>query len=170
MSTSDVSPPQLPSPSQQRLAMAPALKLYAPSANKNAAKALIAAEYNGVKLDQPPFEMGVTNKTPAFLKLNPLVKARNCMQERVGILRACGSTEWRQCPFGGRPTAATLLDTRALVVTAINRPWPCNSDSATHRCLRWRRRKEASSRAMPSPATSRALRPVACSAAPLWRR
>ena len=76
MSTSDVSPPQLPSPSQQRLAMAPALKLYAPSANKNAAKALIAAEYNGVKLDQPPFEMGVTNKTPAFLKLNPFGKAR----------------------------------------------------------------------------------------------
>ena len=46
------------------------------SGSKNAAKALIAAEYNGVKITCPPFEMGVTNKTPAFLKLNPLGKAR----------------------------------------------------------------------------------------------
>jgi elongation factor 1-gamma len=46
------------------------------SGSKNAAKALIAAEYTGVKITCPPFEMGVTNKTPAFLKLNPLGKAR----------------------------------------------------------------------------------------------
>ena len=55
--------------------MAP-LKMHATAGNKNAAKALIAAEYNGVKIDKAPFEMGVTNKTPAFLKLNPLGKAR----------------------------------------------------------------------------------------------
>jgi len=54
----------------------PQLKLYTYPASKNAAKALIAAEYNGVKITQPPFEMGVTNKTPAFLKLNPLGKVR----------------------------------------------------------------------------------------------
>ena len=51
-------------------------KLHTYSGSKNAAKALIAAEYNGVKITCPPFEMGVTNKTPAFLKLNPLGKAR----------------------------------------------------------------------------------------------
>jgi hypothetical protein len=56
--------------------MAPTLKLHTYPASKNAAKALIAAEYNGVKIDLPPFEFGVTNKTPAFLKLNPLGKAR----------------------------------------------------------------------------------------------
>ena len=51
-------------------------KLHTYSGSKNAAKALIAAEYTGVKITCPPFEMGVTNKTPAFLKLNPLGKAR----------------------------------------------------------------------------------------------
>ena len=51
-------------------------KLYTYPNNKNAAKALIAAEYNGVKLESPPFEMGVTNKTDKFLKLNPFGKAR----------------------------------------------------------------------------------------------
>ena len=52
------------------------LKMHTYAGSKNAAKALIAAEYNGVKIACPPFEMGVTNKTPAFLKLNPLGKVR----------------------------------------------------------------------------------------------
>lgn len=43
--------------------------------NKNADKALIAAEYVGVKIDVPSdFAMGVTNKTPEFLKMNPMGK------------------------------------------------------------------------------------------------
>ncbi|KAJ6846579.1 elongation factor 1-gamma 2-like [Iris pallida] len=53
--------------------MAPVL--YAGSGNKNAMKALIAAEYSGVQIDLVKnFEMGVTNKTPEFLKMNPLGK------------------------------------------------------------------------------------------------
>ncbi|KAH9329995.1 hypothetical protein KI387_002103, partial [Taxus chinensis] len=51
------------------------LILHAREGNKNAAKALIAAEYVGVKINRPPkFEMGVTNKTPEFLKMNPIGK------------------------------------------------------------------------------------------------
>lgn len=51
-------------------------KLWAPQGNKNGYKALIAAKYVGVKLEQPSIEMGKTNKTPEFLKLNPFGKAR----------------------------------------------------------------------------------------------
>jgi elongation factor 1-gamma len=44
---------------------------------KNVFKALIAAEYVGVKIElTPSFEMGVTNKTPEFLKFNPLGKVQ----------------------------------------------------------------------------------------------
>lgn len=43
--------------------------------NKGAYKALIAAEYAGVKIEEASnFQMGVTNKTPEFLKMNPIGK------------------------------------------------------------------------------------------------
>jgi len=43
--------------------------------NKNVFKALIAAEYSDVKVDLvKDFQMGVSNKTPEFLKKNPLGK------------------------------------------------------------------------------------------------
>lgn len=43
--------------------------------NKNANKALIAAEYSGVEVKLAEnFQMGVSNKTPEFLKMNPLGK------------------------------------------------------------------------------------------------
>ncbi|VAI89692.1 unnamed protein product [Triticum turgidum subsp. durum] len=52
-----------------------ALVLHSGSGNKNAFKALIAAEYCGVKVELPKnFEMGVSNKTPEFIKMNPLGK------------------------------------------------------------------------------------------------
>ncbi|KAL8482451.1 hypothetical protein ACS0TY_028574 [Phlomoides rotata] len=45
------------------------------SANKNAYKALIVAEYTGAKVElAKDFQMGVTNKTPEFLKMNPIGK------------------------------------------------------------------------------------------------
>lgn len=47
------------------------LKLYTYPGNKNAFKALIAAEYVGASIDVPAFNMGVDNKKPEFLKLNP---------------------------------------------------------------------------------------------------
>ncbi|XP_057975149.1 elongation factor 1-gamma-like [Malania oleifera] len=52
-----------------------ALILHAGNTNKNAFKALIAAEYSGVKVELVKnFEMGVSNKTPEFLKMNPIGK------------------------------------------------------------------------------------------------
>lgn len=49
--------------------------LHAGKTNKNAYKTLIAAEYTDVKVELAPnFEMGVTNKTPEFLKMNPIGK------------------------------------------------------------------------------------------------
>jgi elongation factor 1-gamma len=52
-----------------------ALVLHAGADNKNAYKALIAAEYSGVKVELvKEFQMGVSNKTPEFLKMNPLGK------------------------------------------------------------------------------------------------
>uniref|UniRef100_A0A2N9EYY6 EF-1-gamma C-terminal domain-containing protein n=1 Tax=Fagus sylvatica TaxID=28930 RepID=A0A2N9EYY6_FAGSY len=52
------------------------LILHAANTNKNAFKSLIAAEYSGVKVElNPNFEMGVTNKTPEFLKIHPIGKA-----------------------------------------------------------------------------------------------
>jgi elongation factor 1-gamma len=49
--------------------------LHAGSGNKNAFKALIVAEYSGVDVDLVnDFQMGVSNKTPQFLKMNPIGK------------------------------------------------------------------------------------------------
>ncbi|XP_022885638.1 elongation factor 1-gamma 2-like [Olea europaea var. sylvestris] len=52
-----------------------ALVLHASSTNKNGFKALIAAEFSDVKIELVKnFEMGVSNKTPEFLKMNPIGK------------------------------------------------------------------------------------------------
>ncbi|CAH9117502.1 unnamed protein product [Cuscuta epithymum] len=52
-----------------------ALTLHSSATNKNAFKALIAAEYTGVKVELvKDFQMGVSNKTPEFLKMNPIGK------------------------------------------------------------------------------------------------
>lgn len=49
--------------------------LHSTNNNKNASKALIAAEYTGVKVELAKnFEMGVSNKTPEFIKMNPIGK------------------------------------------------------------------------------------------------
>eukprot|EP01114_Cavostelium_apophysatum_P012953 TRINITY_DN302_c0_g1_i1.p1 TRINITY_DN302_c0_g1~~TRINITY_DN302_c0_g1_i1.p1 ORF type:complete len:217 (-),score=38.62 TRINITY_DN302_c0_g1_i1:131-781(-) len=47
-------------------------KLYAYPHNPNATKALIAAQFGGIKIDYPQdFKMGTENKTPEFLKKFP---------------------------------------------------------------------------------------------------
>ncbi|KAI7725673.1 hypothetical protein M8C21_000274 [Ambrosia artemisiifolia] len=52
-----------------------ALILHANAQNKNVYKSLIAAEYVGVEVKLAEnFEMGVSNKTPEFLKMNPIGK------------------------------------------------------------------------------------------------
>lgn len=43
--------------------------------NKNAKKTLIVSEFTGVKVELvKDFEMGVSNKTPEFIKMNPIGK------------------------------------------------------------------------------------------------
>ncbi|KAJ0983204.1 hypothetical protein J5N97_011459 [Dioscorea zingiberensis] len=52
-----------------------ALVLHSGSTNKNTFKVLVAAEYCGVNVELVKnFKMGVSNKTPEFLKMNPLGK------------------------------------------------------------------------------------------------
>ncbi|XP_057466114.1 elongation factor 1-gamma [Actinidia eriantha] len=52
-----------------------ALVLHAGKTNKNAFKTLIAAEYSGIHVEMAQnFEMGVSNKTPEFIKMNPIGK------------------------------------------------------------------------------------------------
>jgi elongation factor 1-gamma len=51
-----------------------ALKIYSYPNNSRVYKALIAAKYNGVEIETPPFEFGKDNKTPEFLEKNPLGK------------------------------------------------------------------------------------------------
>jgi len=50
------------------------LKIWTYPNNPRAYKGIIAAKYNGVDVAEVPVEMGKTNKTPEFLKLNPLGK------------------------------------------------------------------------------------------------
>ncbi len=51
--------------------------------NPRAAKALIAAQYNGVQIDVPAFEFGKTNETPEFLAQFPMGKVP-CMATPQG--------------------------------------------------------------------------------------
>lgn len=49
--------------------------MHGTNTNKNCFKALIAAEYSGVHVELVKnFEMGVSNKTPEYLKMNPIGK------------------------------------------------------------------------------------------------
>jgi Glutathione S-transferase, N-terminal domain len=75
----------------------PKLKLYTYPHNKNAYKALIAAQYVGVDLDVPSdFQMGVTNKTPEFLKLNPNGKVKASIGPRCKPARMdCWCHHWQ---------------------------------------------------------------------------
>ncbi|KAL3513437.1 hypothetical protein ACH5RR_026154 [Cinchona calisaya] len=52
-----------------------ALILHAGNTNKNAFKTLLVAEYSDVNVElAKDFQMGVSNKTPKFLKMNPIGK------------------------------------------------------------------------------------------------
>ena len=67
--------------------MATKMVLHSTKENKNTYKARIAAQYAGVELDFPEgFQMGVQNKTPEFLKLNPNGKVRFYPQNFLGML------------------------------------------------------------------------------------
>lgn len=68
--------------------------MHSGSGNKNAFKALIAAEYCGVKVELPKnFEMGVSNKTPEFIKMNPLGKVHELDSQVSSIYSESASKE-----------------------------------------------------------------------------
>jgi len=70
-------------------------KLWSPPGNKNAFKALIAARYVGAKIEVPPMEIGKTNKTPEFLKLNPFGKVLDMDRTRnMVLLRIRQASPW----------------------------------------------------------------------------
>lgn len=57
---------------------------------QNSNKALVAAEYAGVKVDvASDFKMGETNKTPEFLKLNPAGKVQLWTQQLYMLDAMC---------------------------------------------------------------------------------
>mmetsp|Transcript_10552 Transcript_10552/g.31761 ORF Transcript_10552/g.31761 Transcript_10552/m.31761 type:complete len:435 (-) Transcript_10552:112-1416(-) len=65
------------------------LVLYTYPNNKNSNKALVAAEYAGVKVDvASDFKMGETNKTPEFLKLNPAGKVPTLKTPNGGVFES----------------------------------------------------------------------------------
>lgn len=49
-------------------------KMHTYPGGKNAWKGLIAAEYVGVTVETPPFQMGVTNRSTEFLQIAPTGK------------------------------------------------------------------------------------------------
>lgn len=72
--------------------------LHGGKTNKNTYKALIAAEYSGVKVElAPDFEMGVSNKTPKFIKMNPIGKVNLCGKINASY---AGDAEFYSCVFG----------------------------------------------------------------------
>ncbi|KAH7835410.1 hypothetical protein Vadar_025937 [Vaccinium darrowii] len=63
------------------------LALHSSKTNKNALKTLIAAEYSGIQVEMTEdFEMGVSNKTPEFLNMNPIGKS-NAIARYVTCLK-----------------------------------------------------------------------------------
>lgn len=87
-----------------------ALILHAGNPNKNAWKALIAAEYCGVKVELvKEFQMGVSNKTPEFLKMNPMGKVPvletpdGCVFESNAIARYVTKLKPENSLFGSSP-------------------------------------------------------------------
>ena len=70
------------------------MKLYTYPQNKNAYKALIAAQYVGAKIEVPAFKMGVDNKTEQFLKKNPFGKVPCRLLYPPPALASMGNSPW----------------------------------------------------------------------------
>jgi elongation factor 1-gamma len=91
----------------------PKLTLYTWSpGNKNAYKALIAAEYVGAKIDVPSdFKMGTDNKTPEFLKLNPNGKVPTLETPEGGVFESNAIARYVARLADKGLFGTTLLDT-----------------------------------------------------------
>jgi hypothetical protein len=78
-----------------------AQKLYTFKGNFRAWKALIAAEYNGVRVEVPEFVLHKDNVTPEFKKKNPLGKVRSIARKRAR-LPAAWDTRCGRCTKSAR--------------------------------------------------------------------
>merc|ERR1712063_158985 len=92
-----------------------ALKLYTYPNNPRAARSLIAAEYNNVKIEVVPVQMGVTNKTKKFLALNPNGKVPTLETPEGGIFESNAIARYvaRQADnglYGRSPVEAGQVD------------------------------------------------------------
>merc|ERR1712063_35229 len=92
-----------------------ALKLYTYPNNPRAARSLIAAEYNNVKIEVVPVQMGVTNKTKEFLALNPNGKVPTLETPEGGIFESNAIARYvaRQADnglYGRSPVEAGQVD------------------------------------------------------------
>lgn len=94
-------------------------KLHTYQGNYRAFKALIAAEYNGVDIQVPPFEIGTDNKTPEFLAKSPMGKVP-VLETEEGVFHA-SARRLRRFPRARRPTRGHA---RALRPARARRPVP----------------------------------------------
>lgn len=84
------------------------LKIWTYPQNPRAHKGMIAAKYNGVTVEEAIVEMGKTNKTPEFLKLNPLGKVptletpEGSVWESNAIARYCARLNGNKAKLFGR--------------------------------------------------------------------
>ena len=110
--------------------MAPKLKLHTYPGNKNANKALIVAEYAGIQIDVPRFEMGKSNKTPEFLKLNPFGKVPTLETPEGGVFESNAIARFvaRQSPsaaaqlLGQSPIEQAQVDAWGESIVFLNFP------------------------------------------------
>jgi len=91
------------------------LTIYSYPNNPKVWKAIIAGKYNGIEINYPPFNFGVDNKTPEFLKKNPLGKVpvletpEGCIFESNAIARYVASLGKNKL-LGNTPYESALID------------------------------------------------------------
>ena len=68
-------------------------RLFTYAGNVHALQSLIAARYNGIEVEMPPFEMGKDNKTADFKAKSPMGKVR-ATYAHVAHAAACFMKDW----------------------------------------------------------------------------
>jgi len=91
-------------------------KIYSYPNNPRVWKAQIAANYTGLELEVPPFQVGVDNKTPEFAAKNPLQKVpvletpEGCIFESNAIARYAARHGDATKIYGSSAYEASLID------------------------------------------------------------
>ncbi|KAG5569385.1 hypothetical protein H5410_059151 [Solanum commersonii] len=89
--------------------------------NKNASKALIAAEYTGVKVEHAKdFQMGVSNKTSEFLEMNPIGKVPVLQTPDGPVFESNAIARYDQSMATFGPISLVCIEDTKRVLTKIN--------------------------------------------------